>query len=388
MQKSPEPRGPSPLDDSPEPPDFQAEENLRIERMQLRALPVAISGTLITLVYALTSGRFEMVLPTGAGAIGFLIALLLVRRGKFDVSTLVIVITAMFLVTESGIRGQGLRDPATLAYPVIIIWAGMTLRSRLFFFSAAVVAASASLLAVHSVSTWLASGDTGARALGEVLTSAIILGATAYAVWMLANTARTGLTTARSEIQRRHEMERELRHISMRDSLTGLFNRRFFDAEVNRLENTRDTPVSIIVADVDNLKMVNDKHGHAAGDRLLVDAAAVLAAAVRAEDVLARVGGDEFSILLPTTDHHVAEQTISRIAQKLAELAENNPLPVSLSLGSATSSDGGLLEAWRLADARMYAEKTAKKAKWLTAEAEGSAVQNGMACPALDPPTT
>ena len=89
------------------------------------------------------------------------------------------------------------------------------------------------------------------------------------------------------------------------DSLTGLFNRRFFNAmllnEVSRATRHR-VPLTMLLADVDHLKEVNEFHGHAFGDKVLKILASILASSIRQEDVVARYGGDEFAILLPHTD--------------------------------------------------------------------------------------
>jgi len=141
--------------------------------------------------------------------------------------------------------------------------------------------------------------------------------------------------------------------------LTSLYNRAYFEEELARLGRGRGFPVSLIVADLDGLKQVNDSRGHAEGDKLIRRAGEVLQASVRAEDVVTRVGGDEFTILLPSTNTAAAEQAVSRI-RNLVEL--NNKFHVSpvlsLSLGAATADNGrDLVEALRRADDLMYVEK-------------------------------
>ena len=131
-----------------------------------------------------------------------------------------------------------------------------------------------------------------------------------------------------------------------------------------RMERLQEFPVSIIIADVDDLKVVNDKKGHAAGDELLRQATAVLSDSFRNEDVLARIGGDEFAVLLPRTDSAMVEQILARIQTVLKEHNLRNPdLPVLLSLGSSTVAQGELTEAFNQADRRMYADKANRKIK-------------------------
>jgi diguanylate cyclase (GGDEF)-like protein len=149
-----------------------------------------------------------------------------------------------------------------------------------------------------------------------------------------------------------------LRYLSTHDSMTGLCNRAFFETELERLGKGRHFPVSVIVADVDGLKAANDLHGHTAGDLLIREAASALKSAVRADDIVARIGGDEFAVLLPETDAATAEQVISRIASYSGAGEAGSPVPLSLSLGTATAHYGESLgEALKLADRIMYRNK-------------------------------
>jgi diguanylate cyclase (GGDEF)-like protein len=94
-------------------------------------------------------------------------------------------------------------------------------------------------------------------------------------------------------------VEEQLRYASSHDQLTGLYNRMYFDEEYERVARTGNWPVAILMLDLDNMKETNDSYGHAAGDKLLQRAANVLRQTFRREDIVARIGGDEFAIIIP-----------------------------------------------------------------------------------------
>jgi diguanylate cyclase (GGDEF)-like protein/PAS domain S-box-containing protein len=161
------------------------------------------------------------------------------------------------------------------------------------------------------------------------------------------------------EITERKRMEQELQRLSTHDILTGLYNRNFFETEMARIQLGRLFPISIIVADVDNLKIVNDRYGHSAGDDLIRKVAQQLRHSFRAEDIVARIGGDEFGVLLPQTDEPTTQATVNRLRENLAKLG--NPL-LGLSIGLAIGRESSnLSDVLRLADDRMYQDKAEHK---------------------------
>jgi diguanylate cyclase (GGDEF)-like protein/PAS domain S-box-containing protein len=170
----------------------------------------------------------------------------------------------------------------------------------------------------------------------------------------------TGFRGLGRDITNRITMEKHLEHLSFHDQLTGLYNRRYFENELKRLGSSREHPIAVISADLDGLKLVNDTLGHAEGDRYLQAGADLLKSALRASDILARVGGDEFALLLPRTDKVAAEMLVNRIRRKLEQYnLEQTGLPLSISLGLAVSesADYPLEEIYRLADNNMYTDK-------------------------------
>lgn len=166
------------------------------------------------------------------------------------------------------------------------------------------------------------------------------------------------------DITERKESEAQLIHLSTHDALTGLNNRAFFEGEIQRFEKRRQYPISVVIADVDNLKYINDMFGHASGDDLLREVAKLFRSAFRSEDVSARLGGDEFGVLLPNADHSVTAHSIERIRTRLMAYNRiNRKLPISLSIGTASADmDEPLSEAMKRADQAMYQEKRAKQA--------------------------
>lgn len=166
--------------------------------------------------------------------------------------------------------------------------------------------------------------------------------------------------TFNTMIQVEDHKNAELLHASTHDALTGLYNRAYFDSELDRLSRGRQAPISIVVADIDRLKECNDSAGHAAGDALIQAAARILLESFRAEDIVARIGGDEFAILLPGVGAEHAPLTLERIRR--AEAAVQGVCPLSVSIGMATSdSPEDLLDAFRAADAVMYQDKSLRK---------------------------
>lgn len=146
--------------------------------------------------------------------------------------------------------------------------------------------------------------------------------------------------------------------LSFRDQLTGLYNRRFYEEELNRLDTNRNLPISLILLDVNGLKLTNDAFGHQTGDSLLNRVADVITNCCRTEDIIARLGGDEFVILLPNTTSNDTELIVNRIYDEL-----NNetlgPVIVSVSAGFDTklNIDQHMKDVFTKAEDKMYHKK-------------------------------
>ena len=163
------------------------------------------------------------------------------------------------------------------------------------------------------------------------------------------------------DITDRKLMEEESRFIGIHDNLTKLYNRTFFEEELSRLEKSRLFPVSIFMIDVDELKTINDTHGHAAGDEMLLRISRVLLESFRSEDMVARIGGDEFAVILSKTNEEDAHLALKRINHFLELNNKNNPDNLIISIGIATcDKQGSLSTTVKHADDCMYLDKRSK----------------------------
>ncbi|EGW38633.1 PocR ligand-binding domain-containing protein [Desulfosporosinus sp. OT] len=156
----------------------------------------------------------------------------------------------------------------------------------------------------------------------------------------------------------RKKKENENLYLSYHDVLTGLYNRRFYEEEIKRLDTERNLPISIIIGDVNGLKLANDAFGHNAGDELLQKAADAIQNACRAEDLVARWGGDEFVLLLPKTKIEEAEEIVKRIKELYANVYVN-AIRLSISFGWDTKrdTDEDILKVLKSAEDYMYKHK-------------------------------
>ena len=139
------------------------------------------------------------------------------------------------------------------------------------------------------------------------------------------------------EITKIKEKEKQLKYKSFHDELTGLYNRTFLSRKLERLDTESQLPVSIIMVDINGLKIINNTYGHEKGDRVLKKAAEILKNTIRKKDLLVRYGGDEFVILLPRTSNETAHDIYERIEQKCQKTSEDE-FPVTIGLGVATKT--------------------------------------------------
>ena len=166
---------------------------------------------------------------------------------------------------------------------------------------------------------------------------------------------------ALADITARKKAEAYLEYLGKHDVLTKLHNRAFYTDELNRLERKRLRPVSVLIIDLNGLKEANDSLGHDAGDSLLRRFGEVLNSVVTSPVCAARIGGDEFAVLMPGAENKAAESMVDTIYELMAinnQFYSNSPL--SVAIGVATSRDGESMEATvKRADKAMYEDKQA-----------------------------
>ncbi len=166
------------------------------------------------------------------------------------------------------------------------------------------------------------------------------------------------------DITERIQYEEQLRYLSFHDQLTGLYNRAYFENEIDRLSKSREYPITIVSVDLDGLKLANDTLGHAQGDELLKGCADVLKEIFRSSDIISRVGGDEFAVILPRTDRDTGQKIVNRIYKTLENFnrRQKHKLPLHVSLGLATTHgrSKSLEETFKEADDLMYQDKSQK----------------------------
>ena len=167
-----------------------------------------------------------------------------------------------------------------------------------------------------------------------------------------------GFVLSMRDITIEKKQHAEVVFLSYHDKLTGLYNRTFMERELRSLQKRGAYPVSIIIGDVNGLKLANDIFGHSEGDRLLVIIAGILSGACRPSDVLARWGGDEFAIALPCSDFNVALAVCNSIKQACLDYPDFVIQP-SLALGTATQEDDSqdMNDIIKKAEDRMYGHK-------------------------------
>ncbi|WP_343184670.1 diguanylate cyclase [Anoxynatronum sibiricum] len=166
------------------------------------------------------------------------------------------------------------------------------------------------------------------------------------------------MTGSHTDITERKLREEEISFLTFHDKLTGLYNRAYFDDAMRRMDTERMLPLSVIIGDVNGLKVTNDIFGHLVGDQLLSKIAEILQTACRKEDIVARWGGDEFAILLPRTPVLVAEDICQRITNACSNFDDEVIRPnISLGASAKVRMDQKINAVIKEAEDLMYRHK-------------------------------
>jgi diguanylate cyclase (GGDEF)-like protein/PAS domain S-box-containing protein len=166
------------------------------------------------------------------------------------------------------------------------------------------------------------------------------------------------------DVTEKKKRQKKIEYLSFHDELTGLYNRHYLQEELKKLNKSRKYPVSIIIGDLDNLKAINDNFGHLSGDKYIKKAANLIKSLLRNEDIIARVGGDEFVIILPHTTNKTAAAITQRIREKFnlenKKTDESIKFDISLGISTAKNNKTDLIDCYHIADQNMYKSKNNK----------------------------
>ena len=154
------------------------------------------------------------------------------------------------------------------------------------------------------------------------------------------------------------ERQKEVEFLSLHDHLTGLYNRRYMQDSINRLDTARNLPLCAVYSDINGLKIINDCFGHETGDKQLKKVADTLRCILRSDDIIGRVGGDEFLVLLPKTGEDVAKSIVERSSNSFKN-TDTDPVSVSLAIGFSIKTDPAqqIDDIIKRAEDNMYKDK-------------------------------
>ena len=342
-----------------------------------------LTGILTTLIYA-SLGMFLLlgiiaifyndrrsIVVALLGCAALILPMVLLKRRHLRASSLLSTLIILVTVTFFATIGQGIRDLAIISFPILFCFAGLALDRRYFRLCVGLALVAIGWLFFGETFGWFTPVPFTGGYWFYLIEVTIILLIAALAVDLLAMNMRRNSERARAEIALRKHMEQEIRNLSLNDELTGLYNRRGFtllaEQEV-KLAHRIKRNMLLLFGDVDNLKTINDAHGHAQGDLALQEISTILKEAFREADIVARMGGDEFVVLAVDASMESANILINRFQSFLEKRKQQGdwPYQLSLSLGIAhydPEAPCTVNELIAQADSQMYQQKRARKGK-------------------------
>lgn len=160
------------------------------------------------------------------------------------------------------------------------------------------------------------------------------------------------------------KLQQQLEYEVSHDGLTNVYNRTYFQTKMGIYNKVKDVPMGVIISDLDQLKYINDHYGHLTGDRMIIEAANILTNCANEETIIARIGGDEFALLLPNSTEEDVVACIDKVIQSLNyHNSFNESLQIHMSIGYSYihSSIRNMECLYSEADQQMYTAKNAKK---------------------------
>lgn len=169
-----------------------------------------------------------------------------------------------------------------------------------------------------------------------------------------------GIIMNHFQIEELKEKNDKIQYLSYHDGLTGVHNRRYFQKQMKQMKKLKKDKLSVIIADINNLKHINDSFGHQKGDQYIKTAAKILNSELRKNDIIARIGGDEFAILLPETNYENCQKIIKRFKDKIKN-QDHQYFSIAFGCVSASNQFKNMEQIINQADKKMYHSKEKMK---------------------------
>ncbi|MBV8123935.1 MAG: EAL domain-containing protein [Pelomonas sp.] len=349
---------------------------LRSHRMMMLFKVVMSAQLAAAASYALL-GAWDSLVVLGCSILGVSVAWWLASRGRHISASFLFLATLTCMVVRFVWRNGGLRDPSMLAIPGILMLASLVGGRRALYGALAVNLVLVAMVSWGNLGAWHPN-QLGPMSWQTVITVSIILIATTAVVALVNSDLRSLVLRLQEENARAQDSRQRVEFMALHDALTGLPNRsqareRFADLTARSRRGGKK--MAVLYMDLDDFKPVNDTHGHAVGDQLLKAVAERLRGAVRGSDIVCRLGGDEFLLLL---DQQADASGVGQVAQKLIEVLaapvalDRCELETAASIGIAMYPDDGddfdvLVQR---ADIAMYKAKDAGRGQFRFFDAE------------------